>query len=172
MSIQTMMLYGLIISNTLTQVNGNFQKFLENTREETVIVESYCDEQEKNMIALINKERASEGMPTLRGNAALDQMAEIRVQEIMALFSHDRPNDKTKAELIEEVGIQPLNYVAENIISGTVGSTAQSLMSTFMKSDCHRAWILSEEVNAVGVAIHRNEYNQIYAVQVFGWFPA
>ena len=47
MSIQTMMLYGLIISNTLTQVNGNFQKFLENTREETVIVESYCDEQEK-----------------------------------------------------------------------------------------------------------------------------
>ena len=44
------------------------------------------------------------------------------------------------------------------------------MMNCFMNSEPHRAWILSEEVNAVGVAIVQNEYGQFYAVQSFGCF--
>ena len=88
----------------------------------------------------------------------------------MVSFSHERPDGSTKAELLEEAGVSLSNYMSENIISGTAESTPESLMKSFMTSSVHRAWILSEEVNAVGVAIGRNEYNQIYAVQIFGCF--
>mgnify|MGYP000656459285 CR=1 FL=1 len=50
---------------------------------------------------------------------------------------------------MHEIGITPQNYCAENILSGTDVSTPQSMMNCFMNSEPHRAWILSEEVNAV-----------------------
>ena len=87
----------------------------------------------------------------------------------MVSFSHERPNG-TKVDLMREAGITPQNYCAENILSGTDVSTPQSMMNCFMNSEPHRAWILSEEVNAVGVAIVQNEYGQFYAVQSFGCF--
>lgn len=138
----------------------------------TEIVEQSDDIEymENSMIALINEARANAGLPPVQENAALNEMAQVRLREIMVSFSHERPDEKTKAELMEDVGIRPENYMAENILSGTVASTPQTMMHTFMTSEPHRAWIISEEVNAVGVAIGRNEYNQIYAVQTFGYF--
>ena len=43
-------------------------------------------------------------------------------------------------------------------------------MNTFMQSQGHRAWILSDEVNAIGIALTQNQYGQIYGVQIFGMF--
>ena len=122
------------------------------------------------MITLINEARANAGLPPVQENAVLNEIAQVRLQEIMVSFSHERPDGHTKSKLLEAAGVSPSNYMSENIISGTAESTPESLMKSFMASSVHRAWILSEEVNAVGVAIGRNEYNQIYAVQIFGCF--
>ena len=169
MSIETIVLCCIIVGNTLMQVGE-----MPPTSPEIVYDEPAAEEdfgaQEDNMIALINAERESAGQPPVQENAALNEMAQVRLQEIMVSFSHERPDEKTKAELMEDVGIRPENYMAENILSGTVASTPQTMMHTFMTSEPHRAWIISEEVNAVGIAIGRNEYNQIYAVQTFGFF--
>jgi uncharacterized protein YkwD len=129
-----------------------------------------ADHKEDSMITLINEARANAGLPPVQENAVLNEIAQVRLQEIMVSFSHERPDGHTKAELLEAAGVSPSNYMSENIISGTAESTPESLMKSFMASSVHRAWILSEEVNAVGVAIGRNEYNQIYAVQIFGCF--
>ena len=98
---------------------------------------------EQEMLDLINEARETAGLPPAQANDALHEMAQIRAQEIMVSFSHERPNG-TKVDLMHEIGITPQNYCAENI--------------------------LSEEVNAVGVAIVQNEYGQFYAVQSFGCF--
>lgn len=124
---------------------------------------------EQEMLDLINDARENAGLPPAQTNDALHEMAQVRAQEIMVSFSHERPNG-TKVDLMREVGITPQNYCAENILSGTDVSTPQSMMNCFMNSEPHRAWILSEEVNAVGVAIVQNEYGQFYAVQSFGCF--
>ena len=116
---------------------------------------------EQEMLDLINEARETADV--------LHAMAQVRAQEIMVSFSHERPNG-TKVDLMREVGITPQNYCAENILSGTDVSTPQSMMNCFMNSEPHRAWILSEKVNAVGVAIVPNEYGQFYAVQSFGCF--
>lgn len=121
------------------------------------------------MLDLINEARETAGLPPAQANDVLHAMAQVRAQEIMVSFSHERPNG-TKVDLMREVGITPQNYCAENILSGTDVSTPQSMMNCFMNSEPHRAWILSEEVNAVGVAIVPNEYGQFYAVQSFGCF--
>ena len=172
MSIETIVLCCIIAGNTLMQA-GEIQAVPpavpDSSYEASSVTENFAD-QEQAMIALINEERANAGLPPVQKNAALTEMAQVRLQEIMVSFSHERPDDKTKAELMEDVGIRPENYMAENILSGTTASTPQTMMHTFMTSEPHRAWILSEEVNAVGVAIGRNEYNQIYAVQTFGYF--
>lgn len=124
---------------------------------------------EQEMLDLINEARENAGLLPAQANDALHEMAQVRAQEIMVSFSHERPNG-TKVDLMHEIGITPQNYCAENILSGTDVSTPQSMMNCFMNSEPHRAWILSEEINAVGVAIVQNEYGQFYAVQSFGCF--
>lgn len=169
MSIETIVLCCIIVGNTLMQVGEMPPTSPKSVYDEPAAEEDF-GAQEDDMIALINTERANASLPPVQENAALNEMAQVRLREIMVSFSHERPDEKTKAELMEDVGIRPENYMAENILSGTVASTPQTMMHTFMTSEPHRAWIISEEVNAVGIAIGRNEYNQIYAVQTFGYF--
>ena len=42
--------------------------------------------QEDDMIALINAERESAGLPPVQENTALNEMAQVRLQEIMVSF--------------------------------------------------------------------------------------
>ena len=162
----------IVISNALTQAGGmtySVPALTESTCESSAVTANF-ESQQQAMIDCINNERENANLPSVYANSALSEIAQIRLQEIMVSFSHERPDGSTKAELLADAGVSLSNYMSENIISGTTESTPESLMDSFMASSVHRAWILSEEVNAVGVAIGRNEYNQIYAVQIFGCF--
>lgn len=124
---------------------------------------------EDEMLKLVNEERTAQGLEPVVSNEKLKKIARIRAEEITVQFSHDRPSG-TKYDLLDEVGISTKNYMTENIIQGTTSSTPSSLMNTFMGSQGHRAWILSDEVNAIGIALTQNQYGQIYGVQIFGMF--
>ncbi len=172
MSNVTIALCCIVISNALTQASGITYSApvpTESICENPTVTENF-EPQQQAMIDCINNERENANLPSVSVNGALSEVAQVRLQEIMVSFSHERPDGSTKAEVLEDAGVSPSNYMSENIISGTAESTSESLMDSFMASSVHRAWILSEEVNAVGVAIGRNEYNQIYAVQIFGYF--
>ena len=64
---------------------------------------------EQEMLDLINDARETAGLPPAQANDALHEMAQVRAQEIMVSFSHERPNG-TKVDLMREVGITPQNY--------------------------------------------------------------
>ena len=135
----------------------------------TMVTDEMLRQCEDEMLDLINKERVARGLETVVSNEKLKEVARVRAEEITIQFSHDRPSG-TKYDLLDEVGIPAKNYKTENIIQGTVSSTPNSLMNTFMASQGHCAWILSDEVNAVGIALTQNQYGQIYGVQIFGMF--
>lgn len=135
----------------------------------TMVTDEMLRQWEDEMLDLINKERVARGLETVVSNEKLKEVARVRAEEITIQFSHDRPSG-TKYDLLDEVGIPAKNYKTENIIQGTVSSTPNSLMNTFMASQGHCAWILSDEVNAVGIALTQNQYGQIYGVQIFGMF--
>ncbi|MGO5096360.1 CAP domain-containing protein [Agathobaculum sp. LCP25S3_E8] len=124
---------------------------------------------EDEMLNLVNEERTVRGLESVVFNEKLQEMARVRAEEITVKFSHDRPSG-TPYDLLDEVGIPVKNFKTENIIQGTTSSTPSSLMNTFMQSQGHRAWILSDEVNAIGIALSQNQYGQIYGVQIFGMF--
>ena len=145
--------------------NGNTESDSNSETVDTNTLEEYAQE----VIRLTNDERTKVGLPALKVNDKLMQAAAIRAEEITEKFSHDRPLG-TMYDLLDEVGLTVKNYVAENIISGTTYSTPISLMNTFMNSSGHRAWILSDEVNSIGVVLTKNQNGQIYGVQIFGAF--
>ena len=124
---------------------------------------------EDEMLNLVNEERTVRGLESVVFNEKLQEMTRVRAEEITVRFSHDRPSG-TPYDLLDEVGIPVKNFKTENIIQGTTSSTPSSLMNTFMQSQGHRAWILSDEVNAIGIALTQNQYGQIYGVQIFGMF--
>ena len=124
---------------------------------------------EDEILNLVNEERTVRGLESVVFNEKLQEMARVRAEEITVRFSHDRPSG-TPYDLLDEVGIPVKNFKTENIIQGTTSSTPSSLMNTFMQSQGHRAWILSDEVNAIGIALTQNQYGQIYGVQIFGMF--
>ena len=66
---------------------------------------------EQEMLDLINEARETAGLPPAQANDVLHAMAQVRAQEIMVSFSHERPNG-TKVDLMREVGITPQNYHA------------------------------------------------------------
>ncbi len=95
MSIETIVLCCIFAGNTLMQVGEMPPTSPEIVYDEPTVEEDF-GAQEDDMIALINAERASAGLPPVQENAALNEMAQVRLREIMVSFSHEHPNKKQK----------------------------------------------------------------------------
>jgi len=120
-------------------------------------------------LVLINDSRKYEGVGTLELNESLSQLAQYHAENMAKenFFSHtdhlnEGPNDRRV-----RFGIQP--YVGENIsLSSNAG-----LMKAFlglMDSPGHRANILDEKYDSVGIGVAFNSENKMYYVQVFSTF--
>jgi uncharacterized protein YkwD len=123
-------------------------------------------EREAEVVALTNKERANEGCDTpLRIDDRLVAAAQGHSADMAArdYFSHtspegDGPGERTAAEGYPE-------WSGENIALGY--PTAAAVVRGWMKSDGHRANILSCDSVAIGVGAADSDKG-IYWTQVFG----
>lgn len=106
----------------------------------------YVDE----VIRLVNVERANAGLAPLAKNGAVCQAAEVRASEIGVSFSHTRPDGRSCFTVFEEFGI---SYTAcgENIALGH--QTAEEVVRGWMNSPGHRANILNEDFEEIGVGV-------------------
>ncbi|MCB1220859.1 MAG: CAP domain-containing protein [Planctomycetales bacterium] len=127
-----------------------------------------------SVFGITNNERATAGKPALMRSTDLDNLAQAHARD-MALrdyFSHD-----TEGYGIDYVGRldaidpAPYNFMGENIAGNQ--QTPQAVMSTWMNSDGHRANILHDNYEYVGIGCYYDAgggpYN-IYWVQVFARF--
>ena len=73
----------------------------------------------RQVIDLVNQERAAAGLADLKTDAALCAAAQVRAQEIAQSFSHTRPDGTNGFTVLKERGIV---YVAcgENIAKGSI----------------------------------------------------
>ncbi len=104
----------------------------------------------KQVLAIINRERAANGLSAVRMNDKLCDAANVRAKEIQKVFSHTRPNGKTCFTALNEAGVS-YTYAAENIAYGQ--KTPEAVMKSFMNSSGHRANILSRNAQYVGIGI-------------------
>lgn len=138
------------------------------TAESVSLTASAGDEQkEAELIELTNQARAAQGLPALTESDAMNQAADVRLQEIMTNFSHLRPNGDLGYLVLKDFQVNFI-HASENFASDF--STASDAMSAFMGSADHQARILDVSANCIGVSAGEKD-GIVYWVQLFAETP-
>lgn len=117
----------------------------------------------KEVLRLVNIERAKEGLSQLTTNSTLEKAAYIRSQEIKQSFSHTRPNGSSFSSILKEMNIS-YQAAGENIAYGQ--KTPEAVVNAWMNSSGHRANIMSKNFNKLGVGCYISN-NVVYWTQIF-----
>ena len=110
------------------------------------------DEQTENlMIDLVNKERASRGLKTLKIDVNLRSVARSHSEDMFkrGYFSHYSPERETVADRAEKMGIDFL-VIGENL---AYAPNLELAHKGLMNSEGHRANILSEDFGKIGIGV-------------------
>ena len=109
-------------------------------------------------VANTNAERAKYGLKALKVDADLTEAAKIRAREIVKVFDHIRPDGSAWFSVSSKVA-------GENLAYGTINASA--VVTGWMNSESHRAAILDETFNYIGIACVQVDGVNYWA-QLFG----
>lgn len=102
----------------------------------------------------VNRERSANGLNPLKYSDELSESAIIRANEIQTNFSHTRPDGTSCFTAVTDMGIS-YRYIGENIAYGQ--KSPEDVMNAWMNSSGHRANILSENFDYIGIGVtYRN----------------
>lgn len=105
---------------------------------------------EEEVIALVNQERSSRGLPALTYNSSLANVARTKSADMAQnnYFSHNSPTYGSPFDMLQTFNI-PFTAAGENIAKGQ--TTAQEVMNAWMNSSGHAANILNSGFSEIGV---------------------
>ena len=122
----------------------------------------------REIIDRTNAQRIAEGLPALRVNPLLSQMAQIQADQMATLMRMEHEltgRYPTMVSRAEHVGYR-YAWLGENIAYNY--PDAANVTFGWINSPGHRANILFSEFTEIGVAMARNAYGEPYYCQVFG----
>ncbi len=121
---------------------------------------------EKQVVDLVNAERAKNGLSALTLDTSVSNVARIKSQDMATnnYFSHESPTYGRAGDMLKQFGIK---YTAwgENIASGQ--KTPQEVVTAWMNSSGHRANILASDFTKIGVGYATNSNGKAYWTQIF-----
>ena len=118
----------------------------------------------KQVVDLVNAERAKEGLAPLSVNAKVQAAAQVRAMESEKLFSHTRPDGSSFATALKEQGVS-YRRAGENIAWGQ--RTPEQVVNAWMNSAGHRANIMNPNFTTIGVGYYQNANGTNYWCQLF-----
>lgn len=118
----------------------------------------------EQVIQMVNNERAKAGLKELSTDPVLTQMAAVRAAEITREYSHIRPNGQKCFTVFNEFPTT-LTATGENIAMSQ--HTPEEVMEAWMTSKGHKANILRDTPEYIGVGISRRDNGMICWVQLF-----
>ena len=118
------------------------------------------------VLQFVNQERLKEGLPTLTYNAKLANLADVKAADMRDnnYFSHTSPKYGSPFDMMKQFGIR-YSFAGENIAKGQ--KTPESVMDAWMNSSGHRANILSDNYEQLGVGYETDKSGNTYWVQMF-----
>jgi len=121
-----------------------------------------ADEAERHLFALINKARATAGLPALKFDPDLARVARAHSTDMLIhdYFAHISPTTGSPSDRVAKAGID-VDRLSENI--GTSGSP-EEVHQGLMRSPGHRAAILDRQSTRVGVGVAVPPAGQHYRV--------
>ena len=108
----------------------------------------FNDAYERQVVELINVERAKEGLAPLTMNSSLRDSARTRAREIINCWGHKRPDGKRFSSAIK-IGFCG---AGENIAAGQ--STPERVVKSWMASQGHRDNIMNPKFKLIGVGCY------------------
>ncbi len=123
------------------------------------------------VVTWTNRQRATEGLSELHVNAKLNQAAETKLRDMFAkqYFEHISPDGVAPSDLAKQAGYAYV-VVGENLALGNFADD-ETLVQAWMDSPGHRANIMHNRFQEIGVAVGRSEFEGRtvwLAVQEFG----
>lgn len=118
----------------------------------------------KEVIDLVNIERAKEGLAALTMDLQVQAAAQVRAMECEQLFSHTRPDGTSFATALKEQNVS-YRRAGENIAWGQ--RTPKQVVMGWMNSEGHRANIMNPNFTTIGVGYYQNENGTNYWCQLF-----
>lgn len=116
------------------------------------------------VLRLVNIERANNGLAALEYDEKLQKAAQVRADELVKYYSHDRPDGSSCFTVLGDFGITSWAS-AENIAAGY--ASPADVVEGWMNSPGHRANILNSKYKYLGVGMaYGGEYG-IYWSQLF-----
>jgi uncharacterized protein YkwD len=123
---------------------------------------------ERELIELINKERAKEKLPALKPNSILNKVARAHSANMAKQGKMEHVLDKkTPSDRVLGAGYD-YGKISENIAwSDTAKAPLTAIVKGWMDSKTHRVNILSDKVTETGLGIAKNDKGEVYYTQVF-----
>ena len=128
------------------------QKVTETSTETTTASTNVNSSTAKELLNLVNKARAENGLSALTLNSNLSAVAQKKAEDMKNnnYFSHTSPTYGSPFDMIKNAGI---NYkmAGENIAKGQ--KTAETVFNAWMNSSGHRANILNSRFTQMGIGV-------------------
>ena len=121
--------------------------------------------EERQMVELVNQERAKAGLAPLTVVPQLVEIARIKSRDMVTAnyFGHNSPNFGSTFNLVKQWGIR-YTYGGENLAGAANVATAHRML---MASAGHRANILNPRFNRIGIGIVRGGVYGAFFTQIF-----
>ena len=139
--------YGTMAKGIVT-IDGNLYLFDVDTGVMQASITASEEAMADRVIELVNQERTSRGLQPLVKDDRLMVAAAARAKELSQRYSHTRPNGSECFTILWHLGID-YGYAGENIAMGQ--RTPEIVMNDWMNSSGHRANILNENYDCIGV---------------------
>lgn len=124
----------------------------------------------RDVLNLVNKERAKQGLAALSWGATCEAAATVRAKEIMTSYSHTRPSGaswSTACPIPETGGMS-----GENLNAGNAAVSPETVVASWMNSPEHRANILNKDFKylSVGFVFDPSSKHKTYWSQIFSTY--
>lgn len=158
----------IVGTGTTTITAGTYDGAKRDSLTVTVIAPP-VDQWKKEVLELVNQERAKYGLAALTWGSTCEDGAQIRAQEIMTKYDHSRP-DGSSWETVCKTSAG--GVAGENLAAGNTAVSPETVVQTWMNSESHRANILSDKFTklAVGFVFEPNSQYKTYWSQFFSTY--
>lgn len=130
------------------------------------VIEPPVEQWKKEVLSLVNEERAKYNLQPLEWGSTCEAAADIRAKEITSVYAHQRPDGSSWDSVCPpSVG----GVAGENLAAGNTAVSPETVVQTWMNSPTHRANILSDKFTklAVGFVFDPNAQYKTYWSQFF-----
>ena len=121
---------------------------------------------QKEVVRLVNVERAKVGLKELSFNAELSNVATLKSQDMINknYFSHTSPTYGSPFDMMKKFNIS-YKTAGENIAKGQ--KTPAQVVNAWMNSQGHRENILNKNYTEIGIGVAKDAKGTLYWTQMF-----